>query len=169
MIPFSLSFEFLALVGLLFGVGLGFCAQKSGLCYAHGLGEIFMGKGKRIIRIFLVMLIITSIGFLLSSYVSSTLGLKAVGQIRGYGFYNILSGIFFGAGILSIIVSNKVAALLNLLLYDGPINRVPLLGKLKFPALFTKPPSHKPVIVPFTLIETLFLPPSLGAVTSLLN
>ncbi len=100
MIPFSFSFELLALVGLLFGVGLGFCTQKSGLCYAHGLGEIFMGKGKRITRIFLVMFIITSIGFLLSGYVSSDLGLKAVGQIRGYGFYNILAGVFFGAGIL---------------------------------------------------------------------
>lgn len=98
--PFSLSFELLALVGLIFGVGFGFCVQKSGLCYAHGLGEIFMGKGKRITKIFLIMFIITSIGFLISGYLSPDLGLKAVGQIRGYGFYNILAGVFFGAGIL---------------------------------------------------------------------
>ena len=96
----SLPFEILALVGLIFGIGFGFCAQRSGLCYAHGLGEIYMGKGKRITRIFLLMFIITSLGFLLSGYLSADLGLKAVGQIRGYGFYNILAGIFFGAGIL---------------------------------------------------------------------
>jgi uncharacterized membrane protein YedE/YeeE len=46
------------------------------------------------------MFIITSIGFVLSGYLSADLGLKAVGQIRGYGFYNILAGIFFGTGIL---------------------------------------------------------------------
>lgn len=98
--PFSLSFELLVIVGFLFGIGFGVFTQRSGLCYAHGLGEIFMGKGKRIARIFLIMFIITSIGFLLSGYYSSDLGLKAVGQIRGYGFYNILAGVFFGAGIL---------------------------------------------------------------------
>lgn len=96
----DLPFEFLAIVGFIFGVGFGIFTQRSGLCYAHGLGEIFMGKGKRIARIFLVMFIITSIGFLLSGYFSDELGLTAVGQIRGYGFYNILAGIFFGAGIL---------------------------------------------------------------------
>jgi Na+/serine symporter len=98
--PLDLSFELLAITGLIFGIGFGVCTQRSGLCYAHGLGEIFVGRGKRITRIFLIMLIITSIGFLLSGYYSSDLGLKAVGQIRGYGFYNILAGIFFGAGIL---------------------------------------------------------------------
>jgi hypothetical protein len=98
--PFSLSFEILALVGFLFGIGFGICVQRSGLCYAHGFGEIFMGIGKRITLIFLLMFIITSLGFLLSGYASGELGLKAVGQIRGFGFYNILAGIFFGAGIL---------------------------------------------------------------------
>ena len=98
--PFDLPFEILAGVGFLFGIGFGVFTQRSGLCYAHGLGEIFMGNGKRIARIFLVMFIITSIGFLLSGYYSGDLGLKAVGQIRGYGFYNILAGVFFGAGIL---------------------------------------------------------------------
>ncbi len=90
----------LLLTGFLFGIGFGVFVQRSGLCYAHGLGEIFMGKGKRISQIFLVMFIITSIGFLLSGYYSGELGLKVVGQIRGYGFYNIVSGILFGAGIL---------------------------------------------------------------------
>ena len=98
--PFEFSFEILAIVGFVFGIGFGVCVQRSGLCYAHGLGEIFMGKGKRITLIFLTMFIITSLGFLLSSYVSGDLGLKAVGQIRGFGFYNVLAGIFFGAGIL---------------------------------------------------------------------
>ena len=95
-----MSFELLCLIGFLFGIGFGIFVQRSGLCFAHGLGEIFMGKGKRITKMFLVILIITSIGFLLSGFYSEDLGLKAVGQIRGYGFYNILSGILFGAGIL---------------------------------------------------------------------
>jgi len=95
-----MSFELLCLIGFLFGIGFGIFVQRSGLCFAHGFGEIFMGKGKRITRMFLVILIITSIGFLLSGFYSEDLGLKAVGQIRGYGFYNILAGILFGAGIL---------------------------------------------------------------------
>ncbi len=48
---------------------------------------------------FVVIFIITSAGFLLSGYVSPELGLKPVGQIRGAGFYNLLSGMFFGGGI----------------------------------------------------------------------
>lgn len=88
------------IIGFLFGIGFGFFVQRAGLCFAHGLGEIFIGRGKRIIRLFLVIFIISSIGFLLSGYVSPSLGLKTIGQLRGYGFYNVLSGILFGAGIL---------------------------------------------------------------------
>ena len=85
--------------GFLFGIGFGFFVQRAGLCFAHGLGEIFMGKGKRIARYFLLIFAITGTGFLLSGAVSSSLGLKPVGEIRGYGFYNIISGMIFGAGI----------------------------------------------------------------------
>ena len=42
---------------------------------------------------------ITSVGFLISGYFSGSLGLKPVGQLRGFGFYNLLSGMLFGAGI----------------------------------------------------------------------
>ena len=35
---------------LAFGIGFGFCVQRAGLCFAHGLGEIFVGRAKRIIR-----------------------------------------------------------------------------------------------------------------------
>jgi hypothetical protein len=86
-------------MGFLFGIGFGYFVQRAGLCFSHGLGEIFMGKGKRIIRMFIVIFVITGIGFWLSGYVSPALGLKPVGQIRGYGFYNIISGMIFGAGI----------------------------------------------------------------------
>ncbi len=94
-----MSFPALAAVGFLFGIGFGYFGQRSGLCFAHGLGEIFIGKGKRISRMFIVIFIITSAGFLLSGYISPELGLKPVGQIRGFGFYNLLSGMFFGGGI----------------------------------------------------------------------
>ncbi len=87
------------LIGFLFGIGLGFFVQRAGLCLAHGLGEIFMGKGKRIFFYFLLIFVITGSGFLLSGVLDPSLGLKPVGEIRGYGFYNILSGIIFGAGI----------------------------------------------------------------------
>ncbi len=88
------------IIGFLFGIGFGFFVQRAGLCFAHGLGEIFIGRGKRIIRLFLVIFIISSIGFLLSGYISPSLGLKPIGQLRGYGFYNVLSGMLFGGGIL---------------------------------------------------------------------
>lgn len=94
-----MSFTILSLIGLLFGIGMGFAVQRAGLCFAHGFGEIFVGRGKRITRLFLVIFIITSLGFLLSQLVDPTLGLKAVGQIRGAGFFNIVSGMLFGAGI----------------------------------------------------------------------
>jgi hypothetical protein len=95
-----MAFEVLVLIGFLFGIGFGYFVQQAGLCFAHGLGEIFFGKGKRIIRLWIVIFVITSLGFLLSSLVSPSLGLKTIGQIRGYGFYNVLSGMLFGAGIL---------------------------------------------------------------------
>jgi len=94
-----MSFNLLLVVGLGFGIGFGFFTQRAGLCFAHGLGEIFIGKGKRIVRLFLTIFIITSIGFLLSGYLNPELGLKPIGQIRGFGFYNIIAGIFFGFGI----------------------------------------------------------------------
>ncbi len=87
------------LIGFLFGIGFGYFVQRAGLCFAQGFGEIFMGKGKQIARLFLIVFVITSAGFLLSGLVNSSLGLKPVGQIRGYGFFNIVSGILFGAGI----------------------------------------------------------------------
>ncbi|MBN1824636.1 MAG: YeeE/YedE family protein [Candidatus Eisenbacteria bacterium] len=90
---------FLAL-GFLFGIGFGFFVQRAGFCVAHGLGEIFIGRAKRFTRLFLIVFAITSVGFLLSGRVNPALGLKTIGQIRGAGFYNILSGILFGMGIL---------------------------------------------------------------------
>ena len=94
-----MSFGVLVGLGMLFGIGFGYFVQRSGLCFAHGLGEIYLGKGKRILRFFLVIFIITSIGFVASSYFSPNLGLKPIGQLRGFGFYNLLSGMLFGAGI----------------------------------------------------------------------
>lgn len=96
----TMSFEVLLILGLLFGVGFGFFVQRSGLCFAQGISEIFIGRGRRIARLFAVIFVITSIGFLLSSFISPQLGLKPIGQIRGYGFFNILAGMAFGAGIL---------------------------------------------------------------------
>ena len=88
------------IIGGLFGVGFGYFIQRAGFCVAHGLGEIYMGKAKRFLRLILVIISITALGFLISGYVSSDLGLKTIGQLRGYGFYNLVSGMLFGAGIL---------------------------------------------------------------------
>ncbi|MDX9702241.1 MAG: YeeE/YedE thiosulfate transporter family protein [Candidatus Auribacterota bacterium] len=90
----------LLIAGFLFGIGFGYFVQRAGLCFAHGLGEIFTGRGQRIIRMFLVIFIISSIGFMVSGYVNPELGLKAIGELRGYGFWNLMSGAIFGAGIL---------------------------------------------------------------------
>jgi len=94
-----MSFVKFVLVGFLFGIGFGYFVQRAGLCFANGLGEIFIGMGKNITRLFIVIFIITSAGFLFSGYISNGLGPKAIGQIRGYGFYNLLAGGIFGAGI----------------------------------------------------------------------
>lgn len=94
-----MSFMALVAIGLIFGIGFGYFVQRSGFCIAHGLGEIFIGKGRRIARMFAVIFIITATGFLLSSLISPKLGLKTIGEIRGAGFYNLISGIFFGGGI----------------------------------------------------------------------
>lgn len=95
-----MSFPLLAAIGFVFGIGFGYFVQRAGFCIAHGLGEIYMGKPQRILRFLMIIFIITGLGFVLTSYLNPSLGLKPVGEIRGYGFFNILSGIFFGAGIL---------------------------------------------------------------------
>ncbi len=95
-----MSFPLLAVIGFVFGIGFGYFVQRAGFCIAHGLGEIYMGKPQRILRFLMIIFIITGLGFVLTSYLNPSLGLKAVGEIRGFGFFNILSGIFFGAGIL---------------------------------------------------------------------
>ncbi|MCM8812992.1 MAG: YeeE/YedE family protein [Candidatus Omnitrophica bacterium] len=79
--------------GLLFGIGFGFFVQRAGLCFAQGLSALFMGKGRRILTMWFLILIVTTIGFVM-------LGLKPVGQVRGAGFFNLLSGALFGAGII---------------------------------------------------------------------
>lgn len=89
--------------GFCFGIGFGFFAQRSGLCFAHGLGEIFIGKGKRFFKLFLTIFIITIIGFQLLIYLDPTLWQEAWQKtgvtVRGFGFYNILAGLLFGAGM----------------------------------------------------------------------
>ena len=95
-----MSFPLLLGVGVLFGVGLGFFVQRAGLCIAAGMVEIFLGQGKRILRMLTLIFAITSVGFMASSYWSPELGLKPIGEIRGYGFYNVLGGALFGAGII---------------------------------------------------------------------
>lgn len=94
-----MSFIWLS-TAVLFGIGFGFFVQRAGLCFAHGLAEHFMGKGRRILRLFLVIFVVSSLCFWLSGFINPELGLKPIGQIRGYGFFNVLSGIFFGAGIM---------------------------------------------------------------------
>ena len=95
-----MSFPLLVTIGFIFGIGLGFFVQRAGLCFAHGLGEIFVGKPKRIIRMTLLIFIISALGFYFSSFISADLGLKPIGELRGFGFYNLLSGMIFGAGII---------------------------------------------------------------------
>jgi len=95
-----MSFTVLIIIGIIFGIGFGFFIQRAGFCLAAGFGELFMGRGKRILRLLIIVFIISSIGFLVSGYYDSSLGLKRVGEIRGFGFYNLLSGLLFGAGII---------------------------------------------------------------------
>ena len=95
-----MSFPLLALSFFAFGTALGFCVQRAGICFAHGFAEIFVGRRFRMLRLTLIIIAITATGFFLSKSVSPQLGLKPVGAIRGYGFYNLLAGLIFGAGVL---------------------------------------------------------------------
>jgi uncharacterized membrane protein YedE/YeeE len=90
---------FLAFAFLAFGICFGFLVQKAGFCISFGFGEIFSGKGKRFLRMMLVVIIISTIGFFVSSYINPSLGLKPIGELRGFGFWNLASGFLFGAGI----------------------------------------------------------------------
>ena len=93
------AFIWLILKCLIFGIGFGFFVQRGGLCFAHGLGEIYMNKPKRILRLFLVIFVISTIGFTLSGFIKPELGLKSIGELRGHGFFNLIAGFFFGIGI----------------------------------------------------------------------
>lgn len=88
------------IIGFIFGIFFGYFVQRAGLCFSHGLAEIYMGKGKRILKLFFIIFIISTLGFSFSSMIDPSMGIKAVGQLRGYGFYNLISGIVFGMGIL---------------------------------------------------------------------
>ncbi len=88
------------LIALGFGIGFGVFIQRAGFCVTHGLLEIFTGRGTRIRKQLILIFIITSIGFGLSRFINPELGLKTIGHIRGYGFFNLLSGLIFGAGIV---------------------------------------------------------------------
>jgi|GEM_PF-1290404 len=95
-----MSFEVLLALGFAFGIGFGYFVQRAGFCIAVGLAEIYMGHGKRIAKLLALIFAITSVGFLLSGHFNPSLGLKPIGQIRGFGFYNLAAGMLFGAGIL---------------------------------------------------------------------
>lgn len=76
-----------------FGLVFGVIVQRMSFCLSTDLAQAFAGNYRRILTWFAVIFIITGLGFQL-------LGAKAVGQLRGYGLYNILSGIIFGIGII---------------------------------------------------------------------
>ncbi len=81
------------LLGFLFGVVFGFIVQRMSFCVSTDLAQAFAGNPRRILTWLTIIFIITGAGFVY-------LGPKAVGQLRGYGIYNIISGIFFGVGIV---------------------------------------------------------------------
>ncbi len=80
-------------LAFVFGIVFGVIAQRMSFCLSTDLAQAFAGNYRRILTWFAIIFIITGLGF-------QFLGLKAVGQLRGYGVYNILSGIFFGLGIM---------------------------------------------------------------------
>jgi len=86
------SADILAL-GFFFGVVFGIIIQRMSFCLATDLSQAFAGAYRRILIILLTIFVISGTGF-------HILGPTPVGQLRGYGLYNILAGIFFGVGIV---------------------------------------------------------------------
>jgi hypothetical protein len=154
-----MSFEMMLLVGFAFGIGFGFFVQRSGLCFAIGLGEIFLGRGKRILRMFTVIFVITSLGFLASTTIDPSLGLRPIGQIRGYGFLNVLSGMLFGAGILL-----NGGCILGTLRQIGEGNMLFLLVFISFiPGMALIVYGFNPLIGEANHVDQVLLPQVLGA------
>lgn len=154
-----MALNWLILVGVLFGVGFGYCVQRAGLCFAHGLGEIYLGKGRRIMRLFIVIFVITSAGFLLSGYLVPGTGLKPIGQLRGYGFFNLLSGLLFGAGI-----ALNGGCILGTLRQIGEGNLTFLVVLLAFiPGLYIVVYGLDPILSKNYNTQTTLLPALLGA------
>jgi len=81
-------------LALVLGIVFGFAIQRMGFCMATGFAEIFEGKGRRIM---LILLIIFMIEVILFHVIGGT---RAIGVIRGHGFYNVLSGFLFGLGFM---------------------------------------------------------------------
>lgn len=86
------DYTFIAM-GFLFGIVFGIIVQRMSFCISTDLAQAFVGNYRRILTWFAVIFIITAFGFQL-------LGPKAVGQLRGFGFYNLVAGIIFGIGII---------------------------------------------------------------------
>lgn len=81
-------------LALVLGIVFGFAVQRMGFCMATGFAEIFERRGRRIV---LILLIIFMIEVILFHVIGGT---RAVGVIRGQGFYNILAGFLFGMGFM---------------------------------------------------------------------
>ena len=81
-------------LALVLGIVFGFAVQRMGFCMATGFAEIFEGKGRRIMLILLTIFMIEVVLFHVIG------GTRAVGVIRGHGFYNILAGFLFGLGFM---------------------------------------------------------------------
>ncbi len=83
----------LLVAGFLFGIVFGIILQRMSFCISTDLAQAFIGNYKRILTWFAIVFIVSSFGFTL-------LGPKVVGEMRGFGFYNVLAGIIFGIGII---------------------------------------------------------------------
>lgn len=86
-------------IALIFGIVFGVLIQRSGFCMATGLSEIFAGAGRRIKKMWLLIILISMIGF----YLVASLGLVEqvwTVPLRASGLFNIIGGFVFGVGMI---------------------------------------------------------------------
>lgn len=153
-----MAFGTLLFLGFCFGIGFGFFAQRSGLCFAHGMAEIFIGRGKRFLKLALTIFALTAIGFLASGYWSQALGLKPVGELRGFGFYNLIAGICFGAGVF--INGGCIIGTLRQIGEGSLVHIVSVLGFIPGMALVVY--GLNPLLDPFYKTQKVLLPQIVG-------
>lgn len=98
-----------AFLTALFGFAFGYILQRSRFCFAAGFRDIFMIRNTIVTRAILLLLLLTSIGFILVNQMGGS-DISAGGIIYPVGLHTVIGGVIFGFGL--VIAGNCVSGCL---------------------------------------------------------